>query len=232
MRLFKAVILVLLISAASTGAVIAWGSESLKLKRVEVVGNENVTALHLVETSGLRKGTHLLELSTSKVASRIEKVPWVADARVERIIPSRVRITVIERKPEVVVDTFGVRFLADRDGFILEEKDAELVRISEVLPEPPAVGSRITMPQFAHVFTILDSLPEPLLGRVEEVRARSVDRITLVLDDGITVLYGAAEQLEDKNFAVAALMQKYESEGKRLGSIDVRVPSRPAVRVS
>lgn len=97
MKLSRAFLGTVLLAGVVYGGWVLWHSSALELRRVEVAGNHHVTKEELAAVSGLAPGAHLLLLSTNRVADKIESLSWVRDVRVERIIPSRVRITVTER---------------------------------------------------------------------------------------------------------------------------------------
>lgn len=227
MKLLRLIVAAALGAALWQGGARLWRSEALALKQVEVAGNRQVGADAVVSASRLRPGIHLLSISTGGVAVRVESLPWVHTARVERIVPSRVRITVTERQPAVVAVVGGVSYLVDSSGVVLEEGGADgLVRMLEIPPHPVAPGDVIALPQFSQALTILASLPDEIGSEVTAVRAATPDRITLELAGGVAVVYGAAERLQEKNYAILALIEAREGA---VASIDVRVPRRPAV---
>lgn len=232
MRPARLAALCLVAAGAAYGGVLGWNSPALELRRVEVAGNERVAKEALVETSRLERGMHLLNISTEKVASRVESIPWVETARVERIIPSRVRITVKERTPAAQVITPASVLVADGDGVILEValSSWELPKLADVPTENTEPGNSITAPQYRHALEILGSLDPELGARVVLTRAPSVDGITLQLDDGVNVLFGAAEAIREKNHALRALLADAAARGIAVATIDIRVPRRPAVR--
>ena len=56
----------------------------------------------------------------------------------------------------------------------------------------------------------------------------TVSRRHFELSGGPVILFGAAERLEDKRFALEAVTRTAAADGVTLASIDVRVPERPA----
>lgn len=214
-----------------TGMVAA-RSPALDLKTVELVGAQSgrVSLADVVRAGGLRKGTSLLRLPTGRAADRIESLPWVLHARVERILPSKIRVTIQEATPAFVVVSGGAPWEVDKHGTVLERADTGLVHILDIPLAGLHPGSKVSAPQFENAVRILQALTPPIRNRLNLVRAASVDRITLELVDGSSVIYGAAEQMADKNYAVRKLLELYDGRGVPLESIDVRVPSRPAVR--
>jgi cell division septal protein FtsQ len=222
--------LVVFAGLAATGGVIFWNSSALKLKRVEVAGNRHIAKEELASATGLSAGAPLLEIKTNQVARRLETLPWVMDAKVERVIPSKLRITVVERTPIASVAAGGKSYLVDREGVVLKEGGGLELSIGGLPLKALTVGQRVSLRQFKEVLTVLDGLEKSLRPKVKSVEATSVDRITLKLSDGTSVLFGAAEKIDQKNYALTAIFAESVKEGTRLVSVDVRVPDRPAVR--
>lgn len=207
-----------------------WDSSALELHRVEVAGNMRVAKEEIAAATQLRAGIHLLRVRPGEVEARVEKLPWVSSARVERIIPSKLRITVTERRPTVEVVVGDHSYLADNDGVVLEEGHGMPLKILDLPINSLEVGSAIDARPFYESLQVLDALDEVIRKRVSSIRAASVDRITLELEDSTLVLYGAAERIESKNYALTAILAESAKQGPPIASIDLRVPNRPAVR--
>lgn len=227
LRLF---LLALFLGAASYGALRVWDSSLLELKKVEVSGNQQVAKEEVVSAAALTSGVHLFDIATGDVAEKVESLPWIAQAEIERILPSTVRIVVTERSPEAVVIVLGKSWVVDGSGVVLGEGADAPLTILDLRVEDVAAGEKIESPAFGHAVRVYRSLPDDVAARVSAVKAATVDRISLVLADGVVVLFGGAEFLDEKNFAVKALLRRAEKEGRPLTYIDVRVPSRPATR--
>lgn len=207
-------------------------SESLKLETFEVVGNteDRVPDAQVVKATGKQVGDHLLGVSTKKVALALQELPWVAEAKVERILPSTLKITVRERKAAMVVESGQGPFLVDANGLVLQQGSEDLVAVTDLPLEPVVPGDRITTPEFAHSARILRSLPDEIRARVSAIRAPSIDQIQIETGGGPMIFYGAAEQIPEKNFAAETLFSGSAAGAAGVGVIDVRVPSRPATR--
>lgn len=232
MRLFRIILVLGAVGGLGYGGFVVLGSVPFKLTTVEVVGvSERVGSDEIVAASGLTKGDHLLKISGRDVEKAILKVPWIDGVRVERILPSKIRLTLGFRTASLVAVSGGRSFLIDASGMVLEEDHEPLVTVTGLPESELTPGRRLTLRSFENASTVLGSLPAGIRARVKTVRASSVDRVGVELADGTLLVYGAAMELELKNFAVQALMEKYAAEGRAVASIDVRVPSRPAVRL-
>jgi cell division protein FtsQ len=218
----------LIAASVAYGGWLAWGSPPFRLQRVEVAGASHVSAKDVVVASGLLEGMHLLRVSTRDVAHRVDAIPWVRNATVERIIPSKVRIIITERVPAAVVVAGGKTYLVDRNGIIISEGNAEMLKVSGLPFDQANAGQRLQLRQFFDAIAIAGALPADLRLKLVEIQAETVDKVTLRMSDGLTVLYGAAEETAAKNFAITSLLQDAAKRGEAFASIDVRVPSRPA----
>jgi cell division protein FtsQ len=218
----------LIAASVAYGGWLAWGSPPFRLQRVEVAGASHVSAKDVVVASGLLQGMHLLRVSTRDVAHRIDAIPWVRNTTVERIIPSKVRIIITERTPAAVVAIGGKTYLADPNGVIIGEGNAELLKINGLPLDQVNAGQRLQLRQFFDAIAITGSLPADLRPKLAGIQAETVDKITLRMSDGLSILYGAAEDMPAKNFAITSLLQDAAKRAEAFTSIDVRVPSRPA----
>ncbi|HEX2149702.1 MAG TPA: FtsQ-type POTRA domain-containing protein [Actinomycetota bacterium] len=232
MKLAKVLVLLLAGALLYQGAQAVMRSRSLQLDQFEVEGNteSRISTETVVEATDVQIGDHLLAVSTEQVAARLEKLPWVADAKVERILPSTLRISIDEREPSFVLQTGQGSFLADARGLVLQEGSGELVNVLELPIRPLGPGTLITTPEFTHAARILRSLPPQIRSTVSAIRAPSIDQIQIETAGGPVIFYGAAEQIEEKNFAAQTLFERTKSATERVAVIDVRVPSRPVTR--
>lgn len=232
MKALKLLALLVLGALLFLGGRATMESDTLRLERFEVVGNteERVATESVIEAAGVEPGDQLVGISTAEISRRLEELPWVARARVERILPSTLRIAIDEREAWVVVEGPQGSFLVDEQGLVLQQGSQRLVVLTDLPLSHIAPGMRITAEEFSHVSRILRSLPPEIGNRVVSVRARSIDQIQIETGEGPLIHYGAAEQIDEKNFAVQTLMSSTSDPAAAAGVIDVRVPSRPATR--
>jgi cell division protein FtsQ len=219
------------VSALAYGANLAWDSPALRVQRIEVAGGEHVGGEQVTAASGVETGTHLLSLSTFQISARLQRIPWVATAHVERIIPSKLRIRIEERTPAAVLFLPDQSYLVDEEGVVLEAGSEGPVKIFDLPADEVIPGARIHLAQYRDALAVARSLDPKVQARVVAVRAPAADGITLELDDGGVVLFGSADALEEKNYALTALLDEAASKQRRVASIDVRVADRPALRL-
>ena len=207
-------------------------SPLLAVRRVTVVGSRHVAADAVVDATELDgSGRNLLLLSTEDVVQRVEGLPWVKEAEVDRMLPGTVRVTVTERKPALVLSLGAARWTLDARGNVLEAGEARRglpvlagVEVGRVQP-----GIKLLTEESEDALRVFRSLPAVMRARVSGIFAPTRERITLSLDQGTVVRFGPAEQISDKLKVLKALLARLRSEGRTTAYIDVRVPTSPAI---
>jgi cell division protein FtsQ len=85
--------------------------------RVEIYGNRYVPSQEIFQTLGAGDEP---DLSPSESRRRIERIPWVGEATVARLIPHGMGIWIHEREPVAFVRVGGVIKLVDAEGILLD----------------------------------------------------------------------------------------------------------------
>jgi cell division protein FtsQ len=193
---------------------------------VEVLGNHHAPTPQIVAAAGLIPGIRLSAVSASRVATRVEALPWVATATVTHVLPSRIRIAVQERRAAVIVQAGDHAYLVDPEGVVLQQQVGGYPTVAKLQLATVTPGTHISLPAFQAAVAVLDSLPADLRARLAVIDAPSPGLISLVLSDQTTVMYGTPDDLRNKNDDVTALF----SGGRTYTSIDVRASTHPAAR--
>jgi cell division protein FtsQ len=240
-------ILVVAVAVASTIG-IAWlvvQSPLLAVDTVDVQGTRHETPESVRAAAGVEEGAALVWVDAGEVAHRVERLPWVAEAKVVRDFPNDVRITVVERLPVAWLRRpsppgaprdSGAAALVDATGRVLGDEPG----VPPGLPEltgavrAGAPGTHIRPRGFARVVV---ELPAPLRAQVG----------SLTEDDGGAVLVlvtppggaepaadevrlGAPTEIAAKGAAALAVLDQLAREDARVSYVDVRVPGAPATR--
>lgn len=227
-------------------------TNAFAIEQVTVEGVEHLTADEVSELAAIPKDATLLSVDTEAVKQRLLKDAWIQSVQIFRMFPSTLDISVTERTimavVEVpVVDTAGVRNWAissdniwlmpipDKNseaGKMISPKiyeDAEQVlHISDVAyGEEPEIGAYCTNENVNCALSIVSGMTTSLADRVREVKATDTDSTTLVLDNGVEIAFGSAEDIRDKERVCLQLLEEYEGE---IAYINVRVVDNPMWR--
>lgn len=202
------------------------------LERVEIVGVDRVSEAAVRDAAQLALGTSTLRLRLGAVEERITELPLIRTATARRLDPLSVRIEVEERQPALQVSGDD-DVLLDREGVVLGPADGSIEIPSGVVPvevvdEVPAPGERPEQgsPLDGAVRT-WRGLSGPLRVEVASFAADAQGRLTLQLQQGTEVRWGAAERTDEKVRALGAVLE--DLAGTSVEAIDVTAPGRPAV---
>jgi len=211
--------------AALLGAALQTSSGlGLRVGDVMVEGRHETSAQDLLAALGVKRGAPILGLDLAAARQRIEALPWVHNASIERRWPQLVFVRVEERTPLALWQSGGTIKLVDREGKVIE--GADVGRFAQL---PMVVGEGA--PKQAPVF--LDMLAKfPALARhVESGIWVGNRRWNLHLHEGIDVRLPEANP-DDALQRLAQLDAKQQLFARDIVMIDLRLPDRLIVRLS
>ncbi|MEV0358043.1 FtsQ-type POTRA domain-containing protein [Nocardia sp. NPDC050697] len=197
-----------------TAVAVAYFTPVFAVRTVRVDGAAAVPEEQIRAELGVPEGRSMLRIDTTAMAARVASIPKISTARVQRVFPGTVRVTVRERTPVLWFTGPGGAHLVD----------AEAVEYA-VEPAPPGVPELAAAPPLRRAaVTVLTALPPALGPEVAKLEARSASDIVLTLRDGRTVLWGGADDAARKAAVVGPLLT-------REGTIfDVSSPNLVTVR--
>lgn len=151
-----------------------------RVQSVRVVGAEKTEMPALHEAVGVRKGEAIFAIDLQQTRQRVEALPWVRVATVERSLPQTLVVRIVEREPLALWQHNGSVALLDSTGAVV--RDAPLVAFGD-LPllagegVPGAAPSLMTM-----LYEESDLAPRVTAASYVEER-----RWNLLLDDRVWV---------------------------------------------
>ncbi|RYP83337.1 FtsQ-type POTRA domain-containing protein [Nocardioides guangzhouensis] len=217
---WRLVVAVLLVLALVAGVVwLFFFSSTLAVKGVEVQGTAQLTEQQVRAAAAVPTGEPLARADLAGIRDRVEDLPQVASVDVSRQWPDRILLRVTERQAVAVVEVDG-RLRGMDDGGVVFRDYARRPRVLPLVKVPAGTGEEA----LAEGAEVVGALPFRLARKVAYVEVASVDRITLHLRDGRTVMWGSAEQSDEKAVVLDALLQRPGRE------LDVSVPGQPTSR--
>lgn len=191
---------------------------------IEISGRERAPRDELVEAAGLAHRTQLTDVEPGHIEARLERLPWIRSATVERRWPGTISITVVEHEPVAIAPMGDAWAEIDAEGDVLainDSPDARLPVLDGV--KAVAVGERVAAIGAVRVASLL---PEGLRSVVSSVRAEGTS-VELLLEPRGRAVLGAPEDLGDKLTAVQTVLASVEPGS--VSVLDVRVPSAPVL---
>lgn len=191
----------------------------LGLQQASVHGHRFTPDGDIFDALDLTHARTLLSFDSKAARIRIESLPWVERASIERIVPDRLDVRVVERTPFAVWRNGTHTALIDKGGRVLGAVPAD------AMPELPRVAGKGAPTETAALFKRLAAYPE-LLRQLQVAERVGERRWSLHLAGGSVVLLPS----EDEAGALArADALRSVATGKAV-EIDLRVPGRPILR--
>ncbi len=188
----------------------------------------------IVAAAGLDGHPPLVSMDPGSSAARVEALPFIATAQVQRDWPDGVTVSVTERVPRVTMAGPGTAWsVLDSRGRTLEvllDQPPGLPELAVYDPKgqvpPPPVGS--TLPSVAAPgLAVSRSLPRAFAAQVVSVTEEPDRTLDLGLNSGINVSFGTDTERNAKYEDVAAIIAHASLVGAT--TIDVSVPQSPTV---
>jgi cell division protein FtsQ len=198
------------------------GALGLVVADIQVDGREVTDRDAVLAALGARSGTPILAISPARAKERLERLPWVRSATVERRLPDTLYVHLVERKPLAIWQHHGRLELIDRDGGVIPLEQIPPARLLTVVGDDAA----------AHAVELIDMLAgEPALAaRVTAAMRVGARRWTLRIDN-IEVLL--PEQNPAAAWAQLARLERSDALLQRdIQAIDMRLPDRLVLRVN
>lgn len=205
-------------------AVSLTGIAGLVVDEVMIEGRIETDPKNVLAALNVRRGMPILAVDPRTARERLERIPWVREAAVERRMPGTVQVRLVERVPMALWQNDGRFVLIDRHGALIETRDVG--RFNHL---PHIVGDdagRVA----GELLRMLSSEPA-LQQRVTAAVRVGGRRWNLRLDSGQDVM------LPEQNPAaawtqLAELEREQNLLARDLKVIDMRLPDRMTLKLN
>jgi cell division protein FtsQ len=191
------------------------------LQQVAVKGHRFTPDGDIFDAVGLTRARTLLTFDAGAARERLERLPWVERASIERIIPDRIEVTILERAAFAVWQAEGRTFLIDRSGRVLSAV------APDAMPELPRLAGEGAPSEASALIELLARHPG-LRDRVRLAERIGGRRWTLHLAGGGAIELPASAEGE----ALARALVLAREGLARTGAIDLRAEGRTLLRTS
>ncbi|HEY4613846.1 MAG TPA: FtsQ-type POTRA domain-containing protein [Citricoccus sp.] len=216
-------VLVLALSA------VLYFSPLLAIRTITVTGNDLLPTARAERLVEPLRGRPLPQVGERTVSDLLSGEPAVEQVRVRAEPPSSLVVEVVEHQPVAQVPQGERRVLYSAGGqavATLSAEEAEPYRLPSVSDAADLSDPEV----FDAITTVLGSLPNPVRDRMESASAKTVDSVTLTLEDGRTVLWGNADHGTRKAQVLDALLKVPQDEANPVSEFDVSIPDHPVTR--
>lgn len=212
------------LDALGNGLVEIAADSGLRVRNVLVEGRAETRAADILDALQAERGAPLLAIDVAAAKGRLERLPWVKSATVERSLPDTLRVQVEERKAFALWQHGKRLALIDRDGTVIVKDN-----LSRFADRPLLVGEGAEK-RAPEIVDLLAADPQ-LRQNVEAAVLVSGRRWNLRLKGGIEVRL--PEQGMERAWAELARLVREEGLLTRaVTMVDLRQTDKAIVRLT
>jgi cell division protein FtsQ len=194
----------------------------------------HVDDARLRELLALSPGTNILSLDLEELAARVVTEPWVAEAKVVRVLPDSLQVTVREHEPRAVLSLAGRLLLVDADGTAfkpLEPGERGRLPVITGFDDPELVGRpQALRERVIRGLEVLDAYEAKRRPRLSELHVGDFGDVTLYTAELGTQLRLGRGDTEPALARFDALRAALGEEAEKLALVHLdgeRAPGRP-----
>jgi len=199
------------LAMAGIVAGVAWallGSKLLVVRSVVVTGTHLVPQAAVLSVAGVQPGTPMVRVNAAQIQARVDGIRQVQSVQVVKSWPDRVVIEVTERTAAVAVAAPGGGFdLVDPSGVVVRWVASRPWRLPRFESATPIAGLRGD-PSVSQAAAVLRVLPSSVRSSVTSVSVTDA-QVSVVLNSGVTVVWGDASGATVKAQVLAILMRTH-----------------------
>ena len=200
----------------------ASGTLGLKVRQILVEGRARVPAPTVMANLGVHRGMPILGVGVGELRARLEAIPWIESAIVERRLPDTIFVRLVERQPLALWQHNGRFSVIDAKGVVVQDEVGEFANLPIVVGEDA--------PAHAESLLLLLATEPDLQKRVTAAIRVGGRRWNLKLDNGIDVRL-PEEDAASAWSRLAALERENKLLSRDVVAVDLRLPDRLIVRV-
>jgi len=207
--------------------ILAWsGQAGFRVDDILVEGRIKTPRDQLLTALGVSRGDAIFAVDLAAARQRIEMIPWVRTAVVERRLPGQIHLVISERAPIALWQSAGRYFLVDRDGQIVGDQIDDY-------PNLPLIVGEGAPDHAAEMVALLQQEPG-LKARFKAASWIGDRRWNVMLDrtpDGIEVRL-PEEHADDAWHDLARLENERQLLERQISVVDLRQPDRMVLRAA
>jgi cell division protein FtsQ len=194
-------------------------------------GNTHVTRAQLLGIFGEDVERNIFTISLAERRAELEKLPWVAHATVMRLLPNRMRVSIIERTPVAFVRQGNHIGLVDANGVLLDmPMDAKTNEhysfpvVTGISANDPLSTRAARMKIYTRFTADLDGSGEKISQELSEVDLSNPEDVKALIPDHsneILVHFGEEDFL-DRYRRFKEHLPEWRTVYPKLSSVDMR----------
>jgi cell division protein FtsQ len=198
---------------------------------IEFEGNAHVTRAQLLGIFGGDVERNIFTVSLEQRRAELERLPWVAHATVMRLLPNRMRVSVVERTPVAFVRQGSRIGLVDANGVLLdmpvEAKSKEHYSfpvVTGISGNDPVSTRAARMKIFGRFTSELDGAGETISEELSEVDLANPEDVQAMIPDHSTeiLVHFGEDNFLERYRRFKEHLPEWRTLYPKLSSVDMR----------
>lgn len=210
----------------------------LKIKNINVAGNNRYSAEDILNTLSVSLGENIYKYKANEIETEIkEALPYIADVEVRRKLPSTIELAVEEKVATMYMEVGGENFILSSDLLVLEltADDIKTAGLTKLIPgnlKRCIVGEYVKFSDMSS-FDVLNTLQKNIeaqfsKGDIVEIDFSTRFDIWLRYKDNYSVFVGNIDDCEMKMKFLKKIIEQLGSE--KTGRIDISNAAKGAFK--
>jgi cell division protein FtsQ len=202
---------------------------------IQIDGNSHVSRPQLLSIFGEDIGRNLFYVSLAERRKELETLPWVEHATVMRLLPNRLRVSVVERTPVAFVRQDGRIGLVDAYGMLLDLPDDDPAGAKYSFPvltginaADPLSTRAARMKIYQQFIQELDSSGVKLTESLSEVDVSNPEDVKALIPDHTSeiLVHFGDEDFLNRYQRYQQQLPTWRAQYPNLASADMRYPNQ------
>jgi cell division protein FtsQ len=208
---------------------------------IEAAGLSQVSRGEMLSVFGEDIGRNIFFVPLAERRKQLEQIPWVERATVMRLLPDRIRVSVLERKPVAFVREGNEVRLVDADGVVLPMSSAAMAAhhysfpvVTGINPQDPPAASKTRMAVYERMISELDAMGEHLSEQISEIDLTDPEdaRVLMPEQGGDILAHFGEEHFLDRYQRYKAHIAEWRQQYPRLVAVDLRYDQQVVLKVA
>jgi cell division protein FtsQ len=198
---------------------------------IEIQGNQHVTRAQLLSIFGEDVERNIFRVSLDDRKEALEQLPWVEHATVMRLLPNRLRVSIVERTPVAFVRQGNHIGLVDANGVLLDMPTDVQANMHYSFPvvtglaqNDPLSLRAARMKLYARFTSDLNSSGEKISEKLSEVDLSNPEDVRAVIPDkgGEVMVHFGEDNFLERYRKFEEHLAEWRAQYPHLSSVDMR----------
>jgi cell division protein FtsQ len=198
---------------------------------IEFEGNAHVTRAQLLGVFGGDVERNIFAVSLEQRRTELERLPWVAHATVMRLLPNRMRVSVVERTPVAFVRQGSHIGLVDANGVLLDmpvdaksKEHYSFPVVTGIAANDPVSTRSARMKIFERFTSELDGSGEKISEELSEVDLSNPEDVQAMIPDHSTeiLVHFGEDNFLERYRRFKEHLPEWRTLYPKLSSVDMR----------